>query len=275
MNKQPQSSTEIKLVSIKSINRLDNFNNSKKSSIDSNSEDKREFLMNLERKKQKIQEDFKNIQNNQNKDGEETLHINKIRRISLAIPKTNRLNSSDNLNKQEKQGTFINRMASKKQTAKNLPELVRKKELTEKINQEFIKLHTKTSLKGQNTIKIENEINEKKEKEALKLKKQCYSAILSFIDSIPIIIILSVATIFALFGDNILTLGLTVDFDLGFDIVKTICMTLFFIEIILSSIVKNGYLWSFFFWLDIISTISLIQDIRFMINPMIYGTYFI
>ena len=49
--------------------------------------------------------------------------------------------------------------------------------------------------------------------------------------------------------------------DVGFDAITTICLIMFSIEIALASIAKQGYIGSFFFWLDFISTISLILDI--------------
>jgi len=47
---------------------------------------------------------------------------------------------------------------------------------------------------------------------------------------------------------------------------------MFTIEIILSVIVKKGYTFSFFFWLDILSTISLILDINMVSNAIFYSS---
>ena len=76
-------------------------------------------------------------------------------------------------------------------------------------------------------------------------------------------------TIFVLVGDDIKTLSLTYIADQAFDYTKTTCFGLFLLEIILTCIAKKGYSFSFFFYVDIISTLSLIQDIDFMINPLI------
>lgn len=50
-------------------------------------------------------------------------------------------------------------------------------------------------------------------------------------------------------------------------------MVLFAIEIILNSIVIDDYKYSFFFWLDIIATLSLIPDIDWIADPILnwYG----
>ena len=49
--------------------------------------------------------------------------------------------------------------------------------------------------------------------------------------------------------------------DLAFDILTIICLCVFSIEIIISVLAKPDYFMSFFFWLDLISTVSLILDI--------------
>lgn len=49
--------------------------------------------------------------------------------------------------------------------------------------------------------------------------------------------------------------------DIVFDVITIIILIVFSIEIFLSTISKPGYVLSFFFWLDVISTISLLIDI--------------
>jgi hypothetical protein len=54
----------------------------------------------------------------------------------------------------------------------------------------------------------------------------------------------------------------------GFTLFSMIC---FAVEITLASIVKEGYFLSFFFWLDVISTITMITDCGWIWNPIISG----
>jgi len=51
------------------------------------------------------------------------------------------------------------------------------------------------------------------------------------------------------------------DGDPGFWIATIVCLILFSIEIVLSCIARPEYRNSFFFWLDFISTVSLLLDI--------------
>jgi len=49
--------------------------------------------------------------------------------------------------------------------------------------------------------------------------------------------------------------------DIYFDAITIVCLIVFSFEIICSSLSKPGYVNSFFFYLDVISTISLLLDI--------------
>ena len=56
-------------------------------------------------------------------------------------------------------------------------------------------------------------------------------------------------------------MGFHKDADIFFDVLTIISLVVFAVEIIMSWIVKDDYKFSFFFWLDVISTLSLILDI--------------
>ena len=66
---------------------------------------------------------------------------------------------------------------------------------------------------------------------------------------------------YALFGDDIRVIATDKTYDFGFDIVTIICLIMFSIEVFLAVFAREGYLCSFFFWLEFVSTISLILDI--------------
>lgn len=79
-------------------------------------------------------------------------------------------------------------------------------------------------------------------------------------------VIMSIVTIFALVGDDIRIWTTNKDADPYFYFGLIISMLLFTIEIILNSIVVDDFKYSFFFWLDIIATLSLIPDIRWLLD---------
>ncbi len=55
-----------------------------------------------------------------------------------------------------------------------------------------------------------------------------------------------------------------------FDILNIISLIFFTLEIILSTLSKPGYQFSFFFWLDIVSSASIILDIQ-LVNSYIFN----
>jgi hypothetical protein len=73
-------------------------------------------------------------------------------------------------------------------------------------------------------------------------------------------------TLFSLFGDDFRWGFFTKKQDMLFDGFICLCLWLFSVEIIVYSIVNKGYFGSFYFWLDIISTLSLISDVNFLMN---------
>nr|CAC81658.1 adenylyl cyclase [Tetrahymena pyriformis]CAD36506.3 adenylyl cyclase [Tetrahymena pyriformis] len=81
-------------------------------------------------------------------------------------------------------------------------------------------------------------------------------------------ILINVFTIYSLFADNIRIMTTRESADLGFDVCTIIALSLFAIEIIMSMIEKKDYTFSFFFWLDLLSTVSMILDINLLTNIM-------
>lgn len=104
-------------------------------------------------------------------------------------------------------------------------------------------------------------------------------------ESLPVTIIMSLFTVWALFSDDIRLAATKQDADEGFMIVISIAFFLFFLELIAASYYKEGYLilpnfssvpeetfcdkvkrlttlGSFYFWLDIIATLSLIFEVH-------------
>lgn len=71
---------------------------------------------------------------------------------------------------------------------------------------------------------------------------------------------MNLITIYSLFFDDIRQLGTEKQTDGVFYALTLVCMACFTVEIILASICKEDYFLSFFFWLDVISTITMLPD---------------
>lgn len=84
-------------------------------------------------------------------------------------------------------------------------------------------------------------------------------------------IFVTIITVYALFGDDIRVIATNKHADPYFDAATIFSIVIFVAEICLSVIARSGYLFSFFFWLDIISTVSLFLDIT-TINKVIFNS---
>ena len=81
----------------------------------------------------------------------------------------------------------------------------------------------------------------------------------------------SVVTIWALFGDDIRLLVGDSQSDTTFYILTLVCFSFFSLEIVLSCYAKNDYINSFYFYLDAISTFTLLLDVGW-ISDAIFGS---
>ena len=89
-----------------------------------------------------------------------------------------------------------------------------------------------------------------------------------FIDSTPVLIVMSVFTVFVLFITDIQAAFLRKNVDFALNIILSILLGIFVIEFVLACIAKPEYPLSFFFWLDLIATVSMIQDIDWIMFPI-------
>jgi hypothetical protein len=78
-------------------------------------------------------------------------------------------------------------------------------------------------------------------------------------------------TVYTLFGDDIKMLSTDASYDDGFSAITVIAMAFFLTEIGLSCIAKENYIFGFYFWLDLVSTLTMIMDIGWAWQAMIGG----
>ena len=79
---------------------------------------------------------------------------------------------------------------------------------------------------------------------------------------------MTVVVIFSLFGDDIRVWATPKTADPYFYAGFLLSFMLFGIEILIKTVVDEEFKYSFFFWLDIIATLSLILDIPWATDPM-------
>ena len=113
-----------------------------------------------------------------------------------------------------------------------------------------------------NTKPQEKKIDLEKTLTKLLKKTNLKEGVNKFLNSIPVTIIVNLLTIFVLFADDIRTSGFSIDADYVFDVMILSCLGIFSIEILLTTLARKGYFLSFFFYLDVISTITLLFDVE-------------
>lgn len=79
---------------------------------------------------------------------------------------------------------------------------------------------------------------------------------------------MSLVTIYALFFDDFRILALPKSVDFTVDIVTLICIGLYTIELVLGAFAIEGYFFSFFFWVDLVSLLSMFPDVSFLISAV-------
>ena len=100
----------------------------------------------------------------------------------------------------------------------------------------------------------------------------CRKACEKFLEKVPVQIFLTIFTVIALYGDDMrfqfytqyhiyFPVEMYIDVDLIYLILILTCFLVFLAEFMLSIVVIKGYTLSFFFWLDLVSLLSLLSDI--------------
>jgi len=143
---------------------------------------------------------------------------------------------------------------------------------------EFIVIKSKKKEEPNEKLKDKKQdldVDEGKKRGDVDSKKHDYSETLKkvekFLDSTPVILFMTTLTLFALFASDIQATWLSQKVDLGFDITQIFLLFFFTLEVVLSAIAKKNYVGTFFFWLDVIATLSLIQDITLIFDNLLTG----
>ena len=85
-----------------------------------------------------------------------------------------------------------------------------------------------------------------------------------WLDSPLAVVFMGIITFYVLFADDIRLLLTSVHQDTGFFCMASLCMGIFGAEIALSVYAKPEYRWSYYFYLDLVATLSLITDIGWL-----------
>lgn len=99
-----------------------------------------------------------------------------------------------------------------------------------------------------------------------KAKKNKKNIVRKKLDGNAVTGIMTVVTLFALFMDDIRRAAMPKEADIPIAWISLLAMVLFATELVLRVYSQKGYLWSFFFYLDLVATLSCITDITLLFN---------
>lgn len=91
------------------------------------------------------------------------------------------------------------------------------------------------------------------------------------LENYAVVGLMSAITVYSLFFDDIRMVALHMDTDNIIFAISSWCFGMFSLEIILASICKENYFLTFFFWLDVVSTLSMLTDIGQIWDAMTGG----
>jgi hypothetical protein len=117
----------------------------------------------------------------------------------------------------------------------------------------------------------ENEIIHKERKKCPKLPPRATIFINKILENNAYIIFMTVVTIYALFGDDFRLLLSPKSSDEVFWSLTVVALFFFSAELVMASLAQKDYFLGFYFWLDLIATVSLITDIGWIYNEITGG----
>ena len=125
--------------------------------------------------------------------------------------------------------------------------------------------------KGSNFQMSQSVVYQQQKRQSYQINKELRIKfwIRDFLEGKFVTILMSLVTIFALVGDDVRLWATSQEADVYFFIGLQISFVLFTLEVLAGSVVIDGFKYSFFFWLDIVSTVSMIPDCGWIWDPMI------
>lgn len=89
-----------------------------------------------------------------------------------------------------------------------------------------------------------------------------------YMDGSVVTTVMLVATFYALYGADLRLAAFAPSADLTFAVLSLICLILFALELGVGTWAKPGYAFSFFWYLDILATLSLVLDVPWIFDPI-------
>jgi len=138
------------------------------------------------------------------------------------------------------------------------PGLMRKETLTARSG------HKPTLILGQRGRNSTTEAIDIFQSNQAKTHERRFEKIKNFLDDKWVNLYFILLTLYALFGQDFGVLVTPASWQTAFDVINLISVASFLVEMTLTFISDKDYRWDFFFWLDLISTASILLDLSFI-----------
>jgi len=116
-----------------------------------------------------------------------------------------------------------------------------------------------------------DEVDHKNKRKCPKLPPKCLAFMNKILQNYFYVGFMMVVTLYALFGDDFRLLLSPKSGDEVFWSLTVAAMFFFLVELVMASIAQKDYFLGFYFWLDLVATISLITDIGWIYNELTGG----
>jgi cytochrome bd-type quinol oxidase subunit 2 len=130
-------------------------------------------------------------------------------------------------------------------------------------------LNNNNLAKNENMVEDKSKANPTIEITPVNTQKTIKKKISEFLDKNITALIMSLATIYALILSDLNVILFSPDVDIIFNILSGFVFILFLVEFVLSTSTKEDYNGTFFFWLDLLSILSMILNIDWIIYPFL------
>ena len=115
-------------------------------------------------------------------------------------------------------------------------------------------------------INIQEKFEDFSARKAMKKRSKMQKLMARFIQHNYTTLVVSLITLIVLYADDFRVVFLDKSHDVIIDGVLLFCLTIFTVELAIQSYCLPDYLWSFFFWLDLIAVLSMPMDIYFIMQ---------
>jgi membrane-bound ClpP family serine protease len=115
----------------------------------------------------------------------------------------------------------------------------------------------------------EEQKKKKQQKDDKKVRPPWKDKLDKFLNVWQVTLFMTTLTVYALFADDVRLIAFEKPSDDVFNNISFVSLIFFFLELLLASIGTEDYFLGFYFWLDLVATLSLLTDVAWIWDPIV------